>query len=1009
MEMERDERSAAVNRLDDIDAELGLSESPLRRSRGFTGESTDSTQKDTGSVHLAEIESAEGHDMRGKVAPHREAAPDDDITSFQRRARIHLANGWDSFLHAHPRISKAVTYASGPSPPVVETSIKPFLWRTEVFFSRQLRPLHLVRHFLVPTFLLAWLLGFIFLVRSSYFNSSTSQGAPNWVGATDSFWDKDDSCGLNGTFCTPFSGSSLIFRCPAQTLDVKLLNNRAVGSQEVIYQPLVVGGLDDLMTYRADSWICPAAIQRGLFGNKVGGCGKLERIGEFTGFVGGTKNGVASVGFDSVFPSSYRFVEGVSQADCKDLRDDILGFNVAMSVVFSFIIRPEAAVFFWTLFLGGFWHVVLVSDPSATPPDIATGFKYFLPSIFVGLAFWRHSWRWVVSAFDGAIIERTIWYLGGFWVGLLINVTLAWIPIDRLTPHDIKQQPGGLVAVICLAIFLFLVILNQLRVIRRTGWLFFYLKWYIVGGVILGILCALPGLSFRLHHYIAAMVLMPGCAFVTRPSALFQGFLLGMFLDGAARWGFDSILQTPASLVGDGSTGSPLPVFITSATNFTIDQASIYWSSIPVDIAGSWDGFAVIVDDLKPFGVAQIAPNPSPPPTPAKQSGPDQIFRKTITFPNEILDQILENLIEPYNKKDPQTNVEALGSTSLVSKAWRAVSQRRMIGCAMDATSVSQIEGLLASPFFKEGLRAFVNILVLSWTGTPAPHEEKTVTLDHLLALFAELPKMQHLIIRPKSCPFLEHWNFDATLLSVGASLSNLTSLAFGSGVDAGHHITPTTMYTLVSSTPNLNELDFAAFEDDRPSTLPPLQLPLTKLSLIGKKSTSTILTFLTSTSIAGVRELTLCAQETRTTGGDVAKDLFTLLGPGLKRLETSVKFYETPGEFNQELRSCGSLEELKLGRVWGHVRGLGAGLRPEVMDIPSTVELVSVQSYKDAAYLMQDHGGFPDDLVVLEVLCQYWEGMEDAFEEVYGYCDATGIELIHDDSVDLDDPWAVE
>lgn len=56
------------------------------------------------------------------------------------------------------------------------------------------------------------------------------------------------------------------------------------------------------------------------------------------------------------------------------------------------------------------------------PADISTGFARFLPTLFVGKAFWRHSWRWVAPAFETAILERTVWYLGGFWVGLLMNV-----------------------------------------------------------------------------------------------------------------------------------------------------------------------------------------------------------------------------------------------------------------------------------------------------------------------------------------------------------------------------------------------------------------------------------------------------------------------------------------------------------------------------------------------------------------------------------------------------------
>lgn len=39
----------------------------------------------------------------------------------------------------------------------------------------------------------------------------------------------------------------------------------SVGDQEVIFQPLVVGGGDESGTYRADSFICSAAVHRGLF------------------------------------------------------------------------------------------------------------------------------------------------------------------------------------------------------------------------------------------------------------------------------------------------------------------------------------------------------------------------------------------------------------------------------------------------------------------------------------------------------------------------------------------------------------------------------------------------------------------------------------------------------------------------------------------------------------------------------------------------------------------------
>lgn len=91
---------------------------------------------------------------------------------------------------------------------------------------------------------------------------------------------------------------------------------------------------------------------------------------------------------------------------------------------------------------------------------------------------------------------------------------------------------------------------------------------------------------------------MPGCAFVTRPSALFQGFLLGMFLNGIGRWGYDSILQTAAELVGDGQLGTGSPTFLTNATNFVAGQAAIFWDPIPEDKQADWSEFGLLVDDV---------------------------------------------------------------------------------------------------------------------------------------------------------------------------------------------------------------------------------------------------------------------------------------------------------------------------------------------------------------------------------------------------------------------------
>ena len=192
--------------------------------------------------------------------------------------------------------------------------------------------------------------------------------------------------------------------------------------------------------------------------------------------------------------------------------------------------------------------MTLFSQPIANPPPIDSAFASFLPALFCAYAFWRLAYRFTMEAFKRAPIEASVWYLAPFWTGVLANLTLDKIPIDRLVASDIASRPGALTALIIIIIILIVIVLNQVRVIRKTGWLPYYFGWYLLGGLVVVVISQLPGLELRIHHYIIAMVLIPGTAFPTRLSAIYQGFLLGLFLNGIAAFGFDSILQTAADV-----------------------------------------------------------------------------------------------------------------------------------------------------------------------------------------------------------------------------------------------------------------------------------------------------------------------------------------------------------------------------------------------------------------------------------------------------------------------------
>jgi len=250
----------------------------------------------------------------------------------------------------------------------------------------------------------------------------------------------------------------------------------------------------------------------------------------------------------------------------------------------------------------GFWHITFFSQPRTFPPPISDAFGTFLPTLFVYYAFWRVAWRHALPAFSNAPIERAIWYLAPFWAGVEFNVITDKIPVDRLVASDIQSRPGAIVALVVIVIILFVLVVNQLRVLRKAGLLLPYAGYYSIVGLIILVGSQLPGLQFRLHHYFAAMLLMPLTAVPTRLSAIYQAFVLGMFLNGVAAFDFDAIFQTAAELVRDGALGTDRPVFVSNSTTWNssipLHNQTISWELIPND-GNQWDSFSLMVDDVE--------------------------------------------------------------------------------------------------------------------------------------------------------------------------------------------------------------------------------------------------------------------------------------------------------------------------------------------------------------------------------------------------------------------------
>ncbi|KAI4112545.1 MAG: hypothetical protein LQ345_006319 [Seirophora villosa] len=435
------------------------------------------------------------------------------------------------------------------------------------------------------------------LLVSSQLSVYYAEAQPNRSGG--------NSCGLNGNRCRPFDNAYQAFRCPANCRSVHVTTPHAVGAQDVNYRRFVIGGPaeDELgrstseYVYRADSFVCQAAIHAGVVSNEKGGCGVVKLSGFHSNFTSTIRNGIQSISFDASFPKSFTFVSGLSSSCIKDLRWPLLAVTVVFTTILS-LCSASPSVFFPTIFTMLFFHVGLVSDPPtntnyASLSSLIIG--RFLPAAFVAAVFYRYSVKPQQHDLN-AYVERTILWLGGAWVGSLNNYTFDFIPIQRLTPSDLRAQSGAPLALSIIIILLLAIAIGQVWYLRLEGRLPKYLAIYGMFVTFLIVCVIIPQLHLRIHHYFLALLLLPGTRLQTRPSLLYQGILVGLFINGTARWGFDSILQTTSELRGpDGPLHSALPN-ITSIVP-TVSNITFEWAIPP--LARGYDGISALVNDVE--------------------------------------------------------------------------------------------------------------------------------------------------------------------------------------------------------------------------------------------------------------------------------------------------------------------------------------------------------------------------------------------------------------------------
>lgn len=421
-----------------------------------------------------------------------------------------------------------------------------------------------------------------------------------------SFWaGPNAACGINAESCLGSKvGTIYKFRCPANCVrESWTYTPMPVGRKVAYHEPFVVG-TDN--AYRSDSSICAAALHHGIISDKYGGCGVLkvqESPDEFTGALG--NNSITSFAFDGPFVSSFTFLPVDECTGCKSKSSTIMWLNFFATVFFAYFITNSL----WFLLIVstiGFWTVILAANPpwhggspDANAEIISQGLGRYLPCFFGLMFIYRIATEYQLGDCRANLARAVLWAVP-FYLGILENYTFGYIPVDRLIISDLNTQAGAWTAFIIIACIVTAIVARQAYVIAALGYFWPYIGLYVGMAIGLVLLGMIPHVTLRIHHYILALIFIPGTFPRTGLSYVYQGLLVGLFVAGASRWGFDPIVQTYEQL----RRGGPIEhgghaYFLDPLVSAGDDLANYVLNWAQNTTEPLLDGFSLVIDDIE--------------------------------------------------------------------------------------------------------------------------------------------------------------------------------------------------------------------------------------------------------------------------------------------------------------------------------------------------------------------------------------------------------------------------
>lgn len=296
-------------------------------------------------------------------------------------------------------------------------------------------------------------------------------------------------------------------------------------------------------------------------------------------YLGSLKNGIQSISYNSSYPASISLTIPQTCKNCGGWTAISTSVIVIATLALPFLNPSKKAYFlivaFWTFV---YWYFFSIDGSRKD----SVGLAAFIPYAATIYTLFTLVFEDILPTPGEFPIEYGILYFGGLSLGLYFDIISNYLPSLlslSFSSQMFRNGAGATTFLIC--IFVVISLCGAYFVVfHRRG----HTLQNIIGGylLVIPVYALLPivlgGLLLHVHHYIAAIFLIPITRMETRAAMFVSAVLLGWFSQGVIVYGFASPFDTPSSAAASLGITSGSRSVVWTLNQTRISQGMVDWN-----------------------------------------------------------------------------------------------------------------------------------------------------------------------------------------------------------------------------------------------------------------------------------------------------------------------------------------------------------------------------------------------------------------------------------------------